>query len=215
MLIIHHFEETYGRLCQNDSFVRVGMLIEKEQSESMPSRRRGSGHTGPHSTLSSTSNQPNTTMNGLIRFTPNNNLRDIQRGIDRVFDDFFRPFGEERTSLWNPRVDFSETDDAYLIHADIPGVKKEDIDIDVQDSLPRTGSGGTLSISGERHQESAETDKKHNVLRAERAVGRFYRSFSLPSTVDVDAIEAKVEDGVLNVRVPKAKEVKPRKIEVA
>lgn len=146
-------------------------------------------------------------MNGLLRFTPHNNLRDIQRGIDHVFDDFFRPLGEERTALWNPRVDFSETDDAYLIRADIPGVKKEDIDINVQD--------GTLSISGERHQESTETDEKHNILRAERSVGRFYRSFSLPSTVDVDAIEAKVEDGVLNVRVPKAEEVKPRKIEVA
>lgn len=146
-------------------------------------------------------------MNGLIRFTPNNNLRDIQRGIDRVFDDVFRPFGEERASLWNPRVDFSETDDAYLIHADLPGVEKEDIDINVKD--------GTLSFSGERRQEVTETDEKRNYLRAERAVGRFYRSFSLPSTVDVDAIEAKVEDGVLNVRVPKAEEVKPRKIEVA
>lgn len=150
-------------------------------------------------------------MNGLTRFSPRSDLRNLQREVDRVFDSFFRPkreSDEDSTSaMWSPRVDLAETDDAYHIHVDVPGMRKEDIDISFQN--------GELTVSGERRAETSETDEKRNYMRVERSYGRFYRSFALPNTVDIDKIEANYENGVLNISVPKAEEQKPRRIEVS
>lgn len=148
-------------------------------------------------------------MANLMRFSPGSDVRNIQREIDRVFDSFFpaRNEGEGNGSqaVWAPRVDLSETDDAYHIHLDVPGMTKEDLNINFHD--------GQLTVSGERKRE--ESDEQHDYVRVERTYGSFYRSFRLPKQVDSEAIEAGYENGVLNLRVPKTAESKPRRIEVS
>lgn len=145
-------------------------------------------------------------MTNLIRFTPSHDMRRLQREIDGIFDSFFSPSSNENEGAsWAPRVDLSETEDAYLVHVDVPGMQKEDLNIDVHE--------GRLTISGERNAE--QQDDGHKYVRVERSYGRFYRSFTLPQTVKEDEIEATYENGVLSVRVPKAEETKPRRIEVA
>lgn len=145
-------------------------------------------------------------MTNLIRFTPSHDMRRLQREIDGIFDSFFSPSRNENDSAsWAPRVDLSESEDAYLVHVDVPGMQKEDLNIDVHE--------GRLTISGERNAE--QQDDGHKYVRVERSYGRFYRSFTLPQTVKEDEIEATYENGVLSVRVPKAEETKPRRIEVA
>ena len=145
-------------------------------------------------------------MTSLIRFSPTRELRQMQREVDRLFDNFLSngSNGETESAVWTPRVDLAETEDAYLIHLDVPGLKREDLDISVHN--------GTLTVSGERKHEVKE--EKANFVRMERAYGRFYRSFTLPARVVADAIEATYADGVLDIRVPKAEESKPRRIDV-
>ena len=150
-------------------------------------------------------------MNSLVRFSPNTEMRRLQREVDQLFDSFFptRSRGEEgdaeQQAVWAPRVDLAETEDHYLVHLDVPGMKREDLQIRFQD--------GQLSISGERRAEHTESDK--DLVRVERSFGRFYRAFTLPRRVNDDQIEASYQDGVLTVRVPKAEETKPRRIEVS
>jgi HSP20 family protein len=99
----------------------------------------------------------------------------------------------ESVALWRPVVDIKETDKDFLIHADLPGMKKEDIHMEVKD--------GILSISGERKQEKkTDTDKYH---RVERSYGKFTRSFAIPEGVSEDQIHAKHDNGVLEVTFPK------------
>ena len=147
-------------------------------------------------------------MTNLIRFTPNTEIRRMQREFDRVFNDFFPALQASNTpeaATWVPRVDLSETDDAYHIRADLPGLNKDDININFHD--------GALTISGERKAETKEERK--NYVRIERNSGQFYRSFKVPMTIQSNKIEASYKDGVLNVVVPKAEEVKPLKVNVS
>lgn len=148
-------------------------------------------------------------MNSLIRLTPNTEIRRMQREFDRLFNDFFPATRELSTqkekTAWSPRVDVSETDQGYQIVADLPGIPKKDITINFHE--------GTLTISGERAQEAKEEGK--NFLRVERTSGEFYRSFTLPNTVQSDKIEAKYNNGVLEVHIPKAEEVKPHKVKIS
>ncbi|GIV57303.1 MAG: heat-shock protein [Rhodothermaceae bacterium] len=148
-------------------------------------------------------------MTKLVRFSPTDDLRMLQREFDRLFDSFFAPArsgqeGSPEAPVWAPRVDLAETEDAYLIHMDVPGMSKDDLNINFHD--------GTLTVSGERKFETKDEDR--NYVRVERQFGHFYRSFTLPKAVDESKIEAKYKDGVLEIRVPKADEVKPRRIEV-
>ena len=108
------------------------------------------------------------------------------------------------TADWVPVVDIREDKDRFVLHADIPGVAREDIDITMED--------GVLSIRGERKLEEAGEDGQYK--RVERAHGTFYRRFSLPDTADPDAINARCDKGVLEVVIPKREQVKPRRIEV-
>jgi HSP20 family protein len=94
---------------------------------------------------------------------------------------------------WSPSVDISETDKEYVVKADLAGVKKEDVKVDVQN--------GVLTLSGERKFEQEEKDQKHH--RVERAYGSFTRSFTLPDNVLQDKISADSKDGVINVHLPK------------
>jgi HSP20 family protein len=145
-------------------------------------------------------------MTSLIRFNPSADFRRMQREIDRVFENFL-PMREENGSeatVWAPRVDLIENENDYVIHADLPGVTREDLKISFQD--------GTLIVSGERKMET--TEGKGDFVRVERSFGHFYRSFALPQMVNVDAIKATFENGVLTVRAPKAEETKPRQINI-
>ncbi|MGE5836735.1 MAG: Hsp20/alpha crystallin family protein [Acidobacteriota bacterium] len=103
-----------------------------------------------------------------------------------------------------PAVDVQETDKEYLVKADLPDVKKEDVKVGIED--------GVLTLEGERKQEKEEKNKKFH--RVERAYGKFVRRLALPTEVDAQKVAAEFKDGVLNVRLPKAETVKPRAIAV-
>lgn len=145
---------------------------------------------------------------GLTRWTPGSELfRDrFSRLFDQAFADF-RNFetGEDVASRnWMPAVDISETDDALLLYAELPGMTKDDVDITLENNL--------LSIRGERKFEKEA--QKENFHRIERTYGSFSRSFTLPSNVRSDEVKASFKDGLLHIEIPKAEEAKPRKISI-
>ena len=137
-------------------------------------------------------------------------------------DPFFTPFFDRflsfepfRSSLaaqgedfagrnWVPAVDVKESEEAFVLHAELPGLGKDDVHVLLED--------GVLRLSGERKFE--KEDKKDNFHRIERAYGKFSRSFTLGSGVDASKVSASFKDGVLTVTVPKAAETKPRRIEI-
>ncbi len=145
-------------------------------------------------------------MSGLTKYSPA--LASLRHGIDRLFDDVLRTSSDDEapaTLMWTPRVDISETEDRYVLKMDLPGLSKEGVAVKLQ--------GNTLTVSGERREER-EKDVG-SVHRMERTYGRFYRAFTLPQASDPQKIEARMEDGVLTVEVPKREDLKPRKIEVS
>ncbi len=149
-------------------------------------------------------------MTSLSR-TRTRNLNDLQREIDRLFgrafpsrEDDERDASSRRQAVWAPRTDLVETEDAYQLRLDVPGMSKDDLKINYKDNQ--------LTVSGERT--SDRTDEDEEYVRVERSFGQFYRAFSLPQTVDAENISASYENGVLSIRVPKTEEVKPRQIEI-
>jgi HSP20 family protein len=132
----------------------------------------------------------------------------LHRPFSRLFDDFFLPrTTTEDGSLtwgWNPVVDIYDNEDNIVIKAELPGVSKKDIEIDIKDRV--------LTLKGER---SADNEvKEDNYYRRERTYGRFERSFTLPANVDPDKIKADYNDGVLKIEVPKPEDQKPKQITV-
>jgi len=127
----------------------------------------------------------------------------FSREIDRVFDAFFGQTDQGRR--WMPPVDLVEAEDHFVLKADLPGLAEGDVNIEVQE--------GTLTISGERKAEHEQREK--GWYRIERSFGRFSRSLTLPDGVDPDRIEASFSHGVLEVRIPKPEERKPRRIEIS
>ena len=142
-------------------------------------------------------------MNALIRRGTARDFDLLRREMDRLFSDF-SPAGGDRETVWAPRADVIETDDAYRITLDVPGVSQDGLDITFEDN--------TLKISGERTL--AQTGEGTRVTRMERVHGRFFRSFTLGTDLDSDGIEADLADGVLVLRVPKAETAQPRRIEI-
>jgi HSP20 family protein len=132
----------------------------------------------------------------------------LQQRLNRFLEEAFRPFGllEEPISIaaWTPSCDIYETDDEVVVKAEIPGVKKEDVKVSLQDNL--------LTLSGERKFE--EETKKENYLRVERGYGAFSRSFTLPPYVDATKISAEFKDGLLEVKLPKSEQAKPKQVEI-
>ncbi len=108
------------------------------------------------------------------------------------------------TSDWVPAVDIREEPDRYLIHADVPGVSPDDIEIHME--------GGVLTLKGERKRE--DTEEREGYKRVERVYGSFYRRFSLPDTADAERITANSRNGVLEIVIPKQEKMQPRRIEV-
>jgi HSP20 family protein len=145
-------------------------------------------------------------MANMTRRSPNRTLRSLQREVDSLFDRFFdRAGGEDGTSaVWAPQTDLMETDDAFQLRLDVPGMSKNDIEINLQN--------GTLTVSGERTSE--RTDEGEEYVRVERAFGTFHRRFSLPDAVDEKNIKATYESGVLSIHVPKTEETSRRQIEI-
>ena len=126
------------------------------------------------------------------------------REIDRVFDAFFGQ-NEQQARRWVPPVDLVEAENHFVLKADLPGLSEEDVSIEVQD--------GALTISGERKAEHEERER--GWYRIERAFGSFNRSLTLPDGVDPDGIQASFAHGVLEVRIPKPEQRKPRRIEIS
>jgi HSP20 family protein len=116
----------------------------------------------------------------------------------------WQPAAMGSSSVWAPALDISERKDAYLISVELPGVKMDDFEITVED--------GMLTVQGERQATNDASEQQFH--RVERTYGAFRRAITLPAHVQADAVEATVEDGVLEILVPKADEAKPRRIEV-
>jgi HSP20 family protein len=141
----------------------------------------------------------------LVRWEPFAGLGNIRSVFNDFFDENFgRSWTEPRVSTWYPAVDVLESKDSYLIRAELPGMKREDIKVEVKD--------GILVLSAERKSEKPAEGVEYR--HVERVEAKFWRSFSLPETVKHDGIEATYKDGVLEVTVPKPEEAKPRQIEV-
>ena len=144
----------------------------------------------------------------LVRWDPFRELEDMSARLNRLFNQPLarRMPDDEGTLLadWAPAVDVQETDSEYLVKADLPEVKKEDIRVDIQD--------GMLSVRGERRQEKEEKGKKFH--RIERASGRFERRLAVPAEVDAQTVVAEFKDGVLKVHLPKSAGAKPKTVEV-
>jgi len=151
----------------------------------------------------------------LVRWNPARELAtfptdvlNMQREINKMFDHFFRggtvDDGSLGTSLWTPAVDVAEHDNEYDVKVELPGVNKDDVKITMQDNI--------LTIRGEKKQE--KESKGSNYHRVERSYGSFQRSFTLPTSVKSEKIEASYNDGVLSIKLPKAEEAKPKQIDV-
>lgn len=145
------------------------------------------------------------TANDLMTFP--SGILSMQREINNLFDTFFRGSVEDSglvTTAWNPAVDITEHDSTFVVKVELPGVSRDDVRITIQDNM--------LTIRGEKKQE--KEIKGTNAHRTERSYGAFQRTFSLPSSVKADAIEARYADGVLTITLPKAEEAKRKEIEV-
>jgi HSP20 family protein len=147
-------------------------------------------------------------MTQMTRYSPNRTVRDLQREVDSLFDRFFsrdRDGSDQGSSpVWSPRTDLLETDDAFRLRLDVPGMSKDDITINLQNN--------TLTVSGERASERTEENEEY--VRVERAFGTFHRTFALPNAVDAERIEAAYENGVLTIHVPKTETSTRRQIEI-
>ena len=142
----------------------------------------------------------------LVRFDPFAGFGNFRSVLNDLFDENHgRLPTQPRISKWYPAVDVLESKDSYLIRAELPGMKKEDIKVEVKD--------GALVLSGERGSEKPAEGVEYR--HVERVAAKFWRSFSLPETAKQDGIEATYKDGILEVRVPKADEAKPRQIEIS
>jgi HSP20 family protein len=130
----------------------------------------------------------------------------LRREIDRLFDDVFTGRGGSGAGSWRPAVDVHENANELRFDVELPGIRPEDIEINVEN--------GVLTIRGEKSEERKEDDKEGRYHIIERSYGSFFRSFQLPQGVDDSQINADVDQGVLHIRIPKAALPQPRRIEI-
>ena len=147
-------------------------------------------------------------MMNLVRWNPLGETTTMQNRINRMFNAPYWPAGrmDDKTGMgmWNPAVDLYEKDDHFVIKAELPGVDKKDIAIDLKDRV--------LTLSGERSYENEV--KEENYYRRERSYGTFQRAFTLPADVDSDKIKAEFKDGLLQIEVPKPEQQKPKQVTI-
>jgi HSP20 family protein len=144
----------------------------------------------------------------LIRWEPTRELSSLQSDVNRLFNTFFdTPAAGDAASMrrWIPAMDVVETQDHFVLRADLPGLAEEDVSIELEDTV--------LTVSGERKVEHEEGEEGY--FRVERATGAFSRSLTLPEGVNADSIEASFAHGVLEIRVPKPEARKPRKVSIS
>jgi len=144
----------------------------------------------------------------IVRWDPFKDLAEVQERVNRVLGEFYGTRGQDdvmRRGTWIPPVDIYEgPNHEMVIKAELPDIRREDIDIRVEDN--------TLTISGEKRVE--ENVKQEQFHRIERAYGTFTRSFTLPATIDTEKVHAEYKNGVLTVKLPLREEAKPRQIRV-
>jgi len=144
----------------------------------------------------------------IVRWNPMRDMFGFRNRTNHMFDDFFYPTHrrDDGLSIWNwrPSVDIYDNDDNIVVKAELPGVDKKDIVVDVK--------GRLLTLKGERSSENEVKEDKYH--RRERAYGKFERVFTLPAEVDPDKITAGYKDGILTIDIPKPEEKKPKKIAV-
>ncbi len=146
-------------------------------------------------------------MMNLVRWNPWREMSTLQHRINHLFNEPFFRSGEDdelRMGTWYPAVDMFDDDDKIVIKAELPGMDKKDISVDIENRV--------LTLSGERNYDNEV--KEENYYRRERATGKFKRAFNLPADVDADNIKADFKDGVLRVEIPKPEEQKPKQITV-
>ena len=136
----------------------------------------------------------------LTRWEPFAELGELRSRFDRMFDDF--TFGRERT--WTPAIDVMRDNGNLVVRADIPGIKPEEVKIEVEDDI--------LTVSGEHEEHKEQKDKLY--VRRERRYGSFSRSMTLPPGVEAKNIEAKTHDGVVEVTIPLPKEAKKETVTI-
>ncbi len=143
----------------------------------------------------------------MIRWDPFRDLESLQENVNRLFQESMTrsPHEGPAVKTWAPPVDVISDEDKIVVKAEIPGMKKEDIEIGL--------TGDTLTIKGERKFEDEE--KKECYVRSERAYGKFERSFTIGVPIEASEVKASYKDGVLEVTIPKAEEIRPKKVEVA
>ena len=144
----------------------------------------------------------------IVRWEPFRELGSLQNEMNRLFNTVFdtpAPGNSGTMRRWMPAMDLVESGDHFVLRADLPGLGQDDVKIELED--------GTLTISGERKAEHEANEEGY--YRVERAFGSFSRSLTLPKGVDADGVTASFDRGVLEVRIPKPEERKPRRIEIA
>ncbi len=145
-------------------------------------------------------------MANINRWDPYGEMMTLREAMNSLFEDSYVSPSTARSGTLGMPLDVAETKEGFIVEASLPGVKPENLDITLQDNI--------LTISGETRQEQT-TGEKPNYHRVERRYGRFSRSVSLPTQVQSDKVEAHLENGILRLEIPKAEEVKPRKISVS
>ena len=142
----------------------------------------------------------------IVRWEPLRELNSLQHEMNRMFNTVFgdQPGGNGGTRRWIPAMDLLETGDHFVLRADLPGLSQDDVNIELEDN--------TLTVSGERKAE--HTERQEGYYRVERAFGAFSRSLTLPRGVNSDEISAQFDNGVLEIRIPKPEESKPRRISI-
>ena len=144
----------------------------------------------------------------IVRWDPFRNMSTLQDRINRIFDETASRAKDYDVEVnqcdWRPAVDIYDTEKAIIINAELPGVTKDGITLDVKENI--------LTIKGER--KSDEEIKQENFYRTERCFGTFERAFTLPSTIDPEKISANFKDGILKIEIPKPEEKKPKQITI-
>jgi HSP20 family protein len=144
----------------------------------------------------------------MIRWEPARELQAIQQEMNRLFGSAFDTQGGlangGAASRWIPPMDVVEDDEHFVVRADLPGVEEKDVNVELEDNV--------LTISGERKSDVEE--RKEGYYRIERAYGAFSRSLTLPEGIDPEGVKASFSNGVLEVRIPKPEERKPRKVAI-
>jgi len=144
-------------------------------------------------------------MSNLTRSDPLDEMMSFRNGLDRFFDRSWMPFGMVRRDAFDLALDLSENDDAFVVETSIPGVNPDNLEITYTDRV--------LTIKGETKEDTEKKEEGRYHLR-ERRFGSFCRSISLPAPINEKDIQATYENGVLNLRLPKSEEAKPKKIPI-